>query len=361
MKPHHPESSPTKGRARTYRKAVAMACGLLMLASMGVLVWLGEGDGRLGSQAPSRDSGAAAASSTATGTRTPPAAATLEGVSPEEQRLGASLQKRYGAKLAHPYWRLQVIESLKRYLMEKYPNDWLARLKAMLKLFFPADYDQLAASLEALESYNEWLAGIKHSMVFSSKEERLRATWDKRLQLFGEDAKVIWQAQLKQEKVEAALQQLDTHGLPLSTKVDRYVQTLVDVYGKSATDPDKSHPVQQMEGLLTLNSVQEQLHSLPPERRKEELHYLRSAMGLDDEAVKRWDELDAERAQRAAAGASYMQERAALAKQYEGETLQVQIQALQNRKFGPEEAQYIRNEEETGFYRYQERQQIGVN
>lgn len=56
-----------------------------------------------------------------------------------------------------------------------------------------------------------------------------------------------------------------------------------------------------------------------------------------------------------------MQERAALTKQYEGDALQLQIQALQNRKFGSEEAQYIRNEEETGYYRYQERQQIGVN
>ncbi|HEX5276456.1 MAG TPA: hypothetical protein VFW42_02180 [Fluviicoccus sp.] len=346
-------------KPRLYRRLVLFGCGLLILASLGLLVWLGDGSGPL--------PGKAGNDANATVTAGTPEAAGAAAVNPasglpaEEQRLGVWLQARYGSKLAHPYWRLQVIESLKRYLMEKYPNDWQARLTAMLKQFFPADYDKLMASFEALESYNEWLAEIKHSMTFSSKEERLRATWDKRLQLFGEDAKVIWQAQLKQEKVEAALQQLDTPGLPLSTKVDRYVQTLVDIYGTDATNPDKSHPVQQMEGLLALNTVQDQLHSLPPERRKEELHHLRSALGLDAEAVKRWDELDAERAQRAAAGASYMQERAALEKQYQGEALQVQIQALQNRKFGPEEAQYIRNEEETGFYRYQERQQIGVN
>ena len=65
--------------------------------------------------------------------------------------------------------------------------------------------------------------------------------------------------QLKQEKVDATLQQLDKSNLPLNTKVDRYVQTLVDVYGKEAVDPEKSHPVQQMEGLLTLSSVQDEL------------------------------------------------------------------------------------------------------
>lgn len=355
-----PAPEKTARPSRHSRQWLLAASGLLMLASLGLLFWLGQG---AESATPGADPQSAATARAAPDDPASPrtAATTVSGLPPEEQRLGVWLQGRYGGKLAHPYWRLQVIESLKRYLMEKYPNDWLARLKAMLKQFFPADYNKLLASLEALESYNEWLAGIKHSMTFSSKEERLRATWDKRLQLFGEDAKVIWQAQLKQEKVEAALQQLDTPGLPLSTKVDRYVQTLVDIYGTDATNPDKSHPVQQMEGLLALNTVQDQLHSLPPERRKEELHHLREALGLDAEAVKRWDELDAERAQRAAAGASYMQERVALAKQYEGEALQVQIQALQNRKFGPEEAQYIRNEEETGFYRYQERQQIGIN
>ena len=360
MKQRRPAAIPPTSPQRLYRKLVMIACGLLMLASIGVLVWLGDAAKvHTGQQDITAAAGPVADSAREVGKQTSPAV-TKTGASSEEQ-LGVSLQQRYGSKLAHPYWRLQVIESLKRYLMEKYPNDWLVRLKAMLKQFFPNDYDKLVASLEALESYNAWMAENKTSRVFSSKEERLRATWDKRLQLFGEDAKIIWQAQLQQEKVDATLQQLDTPSLPLAAKVDRYVQTLVEVYGKTAIDPEKSHPVQQMEGLLTLNSVQDQLHSLPPEKRKEELHYLRSAMGLDTDTVKRWDELDAERAQRAAAGVSYMKERAALVKQYEGDALQLQIQSLQNRKFGSEEAQYIRNEEETGFYRYQERQQIGVN
>jgi hypothetical protein len=361
MKQHRPVAQSPIVPRRTSRKAVAIASGVLMLASMVVLIWLSDGESHTQLQDIATGGGKLLTSSSkAVGAQVSPAV-TMAGLSPEEQRLGASLKQRYGSKLMQPYWRLQLIQSLKNYLMEKYPNDWLVRLKAMLKLFFPADYDKLVASLEAIESYNAWMGEIKHSMVFNSKEERLRATWDKRIQLFGEDAKIIWKAQLQQEKVDAALQQLDSSSLPLTTKIDRYVQTLVDVYGKSVTDPDKSHPVQQMEGLLTLNSVQDQLHSLPPERRREELHHLRSAMGLDDKAVKRWDELDAERAQRAAAGASYMQERAALAKQYEGDALQLQIQGLQIRKFGSEEAQYIRNEEETGYYRYQERQQIGVN
>ena len=75
---------------------------------------------------------------------------------------------------------------------------------------------------------------------------------------------------LKQEKIDATLKELDKSNLPLNTKVDRYVKSLVDIYGKDAIDPEKSHPVQQMEGLLVLNSVQDQLHNLPLEQRKQE-------------------------------------------------------------------------------------------
>ena len=345
-----------------YRKIALSVSGLILLGSLGTLLWLNSANNNSQpSSQPTQSNNNHPDNVSQANTTSSTNNSNLSTLSIEEKQLGANLQQRYGKKLDHPYWRLQTIETLKRYLMEKYPYDWLARLKAMLKIFFPEHYEQLLASLNAIESYNDWMAQLKHSMTFNSPEERTRAIWDKRLQLFGEDAKVIWQAQVKQEKVNAVLQQLDQSNLPLNSKIDRYVQTLKEVYGAEAIDPDKSHPVQQMESLLTLNSVQDQLHNLPPEQRQQELRHLRKAIGLDEAALKRWDELDAERNQRATAGQSYMQERAALEKQYQGDTLKLHIQALQIRKFGAEEAQYIRNEEETGFFRYQQRQQIGVN
>ena len=56
-----------------------------------------------------------------------------------------------------------------------------------------------------------------------------------------------------------------------------------------------------------------------------------------------------------------MTQRAALEKQYQGQTLQLQLNALQNKLFGEGEAQLLRNEEASGYYRYKERQVIGVN
>lgn len=116
-----------------------------------------------------------------------------------------------------------------------------------------------------------------------------------------------------------------------------------------------------MEHFLRLGSVQDELHRLAPDQQKQALRQLRSSMGLKEEALQRLEVLDEQRAQRATAGGDYMAQRAALAKQFQGEALQVQVNALQNRLFGEEEARFIRNEESSGYFRYKDRQVIGVN
>ncbi len=335
----------------------------LMIASMGVLIWLSSH----GTQDSNKQLATTKTSADIAKPAPPPLApiyteGPLSKLPTDEQKLAQFIQSRFGKHIDHPYWRIQAIEQLTDFLKKKYPNDWQDRLKNMLKLIFPADYEQLLKALAAYTSYNEWLTSIQEgALVFNSKEERLRATWDKRQQLFGEDAKVIWQSQVKQEQIDAALQKIETSSLPLSAKVDSYVKTLINVHGADATNPDKSHPVQTMGQFLELKSVQDQLHTLAPEQQKKELTHLREALGMDKEAIKRWDELDSERENRASAGTTYMKERAALEKQYQGDALKVQIQGLQNRLFGAEEAVFIRNEEESGTFRYQERQIIGVN
>lgn len=333
----------------------------LMLASMTVLLWL-----------PTRshhDTETPTTDGQQTSQQNAPSAQTLGPVYTEgplsklptdEQKLAQFIKSRYGKHLDHPSARIEAFEQMKKFLMSKYPYDWEKRLKELLKVMFPEDYEKLLTAFAAFTSYNDW-QGQLGTMVFNSKEERQRAIWDKRIQLFGDDAKIIWQSQLRQEQVDAALQKIDTSSLPLSAKVDNYVQTLVNVYGEQAKNPEKSHPVQVMGNFLQLKSVQDQLHTLTPEQQKQELTHLRSAIGLDQAALTRWDELDAKRAERATAGTNYMKERANLAKQYQGENLELQIQNLQNRLFGEEEAVFIRNEEKAGNFRYKERQIIGVN
>ena len=279
----------------------------------------------------------------------------------EEQQLAKVLLERFGNKLKSPYWRIRTIESVIKFLQKKYPNDWQLRIKELLAQIFPEQKDLLLASLESYNRYNDWLKMSQNTMTYNSKEEQLRAIWDKRVQLFGEDAYLIWEQQFKQEKVEKSLATINQSTQPLEQKIKTYSQTLTEVYGQEALDPNQSHPVQLMEGFLKLDSVQEDLHKQDLGQQKQSLRQLRTALGLKEDAIQRLEALDDKRAERFSAGEQYMTQRAALEKQLTGQSLELQVQALQNRLFGADEAQFIRNEEASGYFRYKEKQVIGVN
>lgn len=341
------------------KKRLGVVISLTLMAfSMGVLLYLALRE-------PAAGPGAAPAPETPAAAQVRIAApifttGPLSKLPPEDQQLAKVLQDRFGGRLEQPYWRIRVIETLIRYLQKRYPGDWRMRLQDLLRRIFPDQADALLRTLEAYDGYNAWLESI-HGRVFNSVEERRKAIWDQRVKFFGKDAELIWAQDLKQEKVADALRKLDTSGLPLAAKVDGYVKTLAGVYGPSALDPAQSHPVQLMEGFLTLKSVQSDLQGMSRDQQRQTLRDLRSSLGLKDDAIQRLEELDDKRAQRYSAGETYMAQRKALEQQLKGDALQLQVTALQNRLFGEEEAQFIRNEEAAGYFRYKEKQVIGVN
>lgn len=340
------------------KRVWVVASLLLMAVSMGVLIVLGLREPSAPTVAVDPEAAAPPQVSFAAPVYT---SGPLSRLPPDEQRLAQGMIERFGKRLDHPYWRIRAIESLMKILQQKYPNDWQLRLKDLLRLFFPDHADQLQATLDAYTSYNDWLRSAQTERRFNSAEERLRAIRDKRAELFGADARLIWEQEMRQEQVSAALKTLDGSGLPAAAKVDRYLSTLTEAYGPEVLNPEKSHPVQLMESFLRLESVQGELHGQSAEEQRATLRKLRAGLGLKEEAIGRLEALDDTRRQRYAAGESYMSQRAALEKQYQGPALQVQLNALQNRLFGDDEAQFIRNEEAAGYYRYREKQVIGVN
>jgi lipase chaperone LimK len=106
--------------------------------------------------------------------------------------------------------------------------------------------------------------------------------------------------------------------------------------------------------------VQNDLRALPEAERREHLRQLRTAVGMDEAALGRWDELDAVRAERWKTGKHYLEERAKLQATVQGDELEADIIRLQQRIFG-EEAEMIHNEEVNGYFRYEGEQQFGVN
>ena len=76
--------------------------------------------------------------------------------------------------------------------------------------------------------------------------------------------------------------------------------------------------------------------------------------------MKRWDQLDQERDTEWDKGLKYLIARDEIASKYEGDELAQKLQALRVEVFGSDWADIIKNEEESGFYRFKEKRRLGM-
>jgi len=109
---------------------------------------------------------------------------------------------------------------------------------------------------------------------------------------------------------------------------------------------------------LELPSVQKELSYMSPDDRNETLTQIRKGLGMDVEAIERWKSLDTERDDRWKTGQSYMSARDALTS---GGASESDLNELRLKYFGPEQAEVIKNEEESGFFRYKQERVYGKN
>lgn len=302
---------------------------------------------------PSAPAGAAAATNNAIDTRQP-----IQGED-ELHMMAGYFRQEFGTRIHNPYWQLKMLEKLMLMLRQKYPDSWEEKLREILLVAFPEMVDMLMKKLASLNEYGDWLNSLKGNMTFVDQTERRRAMWDKRVALFGDEAYTIWEAQYKDEQFADKLSMINQSTQGFAEKSQQYIGGMKEVFGDNALQG--GHTTQKIGRFLELPSIQADLAQMPQAQRREELRNFRKSMGLDDAALQRWDALDNERDQIRAAGDHYMQQRAQLEQQYHGEALTQKLTELQDQVFGPTEARYIRNEELSGYYRFNHPQNIGFN
>ncbi len=280
----------------------------------------------------------------------------------ELEELATFLRTRYGAKLKEPYIQIKMVEDLMRFFQQRYPDRWQEELLAFLKKAFPEMYDELAAMLRNRVDYEKWVKDNTAYLRGLSDKERRAAMWDARNRLFGkETAERIWAAELKNQALADTLVALDANpDANLTKKLSTYKQRLQEIHGEQTEAWLERHRQETMNRFLDLSSVQKELSAMTPQERSQSLRTIRKEMGLDEEALKRWDELDRTRDARWDAGAKYMAEREALAKQLAGPELEAKLQELRARYFGSE-AEIIGQEEAGGFFRFERPRQWGRN
>jgi hypothetical protein len=278
------------------------------------------------------------------------------------EQLAASMRGRYGARLHEPYLQVKMLEELMRYFQKHYPDRWQEELLAFLKKTFPERYEELAATLRNRVDYEKWVRDNQAYLRGLNDPERHAAIWDARNRLFGkESAERIWASELRNQAVVDTLAAVDAkQGVDLTQKLSMYKQGLKDIYGEQTDVYLERHRQESMNRFLDLSSVQRELTAMSPEARSQGLRTIRQELGLDQEALKRWDELDRTRDLRWQAGAAYMAEREALTKQLSGPELEAKLREVRARFFGSE-AEIIGQEEDSGLFRFERPRQWGRN
>ncbi len=349
------------------RKAPLLLAFALLLAGSALLIFKpGPAQGPSPGVGPSRAPAGTASGAQALMARnrgTPAAGEAQEGTAERPgEDLVSYLRARYGARIRDPHTQMRMLEQLIRHFQQLNPNGWEAELLAVLKRAFPELYDELAQRLRQRLDYEKWMKAHHAELQAKPPAERRAAVWEERHQLFGKEvAEKIWAAELRNQAVADALTAIDA--LPNATVQDRmakYKESLAKAYGEGTQGYMQAHQQELMNHFLDLGSVQKDLGAMPPAQRAENLRSIRKEMGLDEEALKRWDVLDQQRDARWEVGSQYMSERELLAQQYSGPELESKLQELRTRYFSTE-AETIAQEEETGFFRYTRPRQWGRN
>jgi hypothetical protein len=272
------------------------------------------------------------------------------------------LRTRFGKNIGNPYVQIQMLEKLMRYFQERNPEGWQADLLAAVRAAFPERYAEIAANLQRRLDYERWAKDNHDYLQGLGERERREALWNVRNRLFGEEAaEQIWASERKNQALVDALKTIDAQaGATISNRLSSYKESLQDIYQERADTFLQSHRQEALNRFLDLDSVQRDLSTLQPAAREAVLRDIRQGLGLDHDALERWEVLDHERDARWDTGKRYMEERAALAGKYSGEALDAQLEELRSRYFRGE-AETIAQEEQSGFFRFDRPRKWGQN
>jgi hypothetical protein len=243
--------------------------------------------------------------------------------------------------------------------MANYPDDWRTRVRGLLAVLFPELAESLYLSFEKLLGFNDWLRTNRAALAAMPPDARRQALWAARHEAFGSDAEEIWQGELRNEKVIAALAEVDRlQGTSTDQRLAGFLSAVEQAYGEQAQLVLERSQTELMNRFLALPSVQADLSSLPRVQQHAQLRRVRTAMGMDEAALQRWDQLDQQRDAAWDRGTAYRLQRDALLAQPAGPQQQQRLHALQDQMFGAE-AEVIRSEEAAGFFRFDAPRRVG--
>jgi len=306
------------------------------------------------------DAGGPAWNTAGTGGEHPPA-----GSDPFSDRIVHELKKYYGGTISEKSAQASII-GVRDLVVGARPADGKALFQAILERSFPGYSGDIMETLDKLDEYNRWLEENKEVLLRMSATERAAALWEKRKELFGEDAEKIWSGEVLATEARNAYVQ-DTLAMlneSTDTSIDEKLRVYQDTLHETYEGSPEEFILDQKELLskvfFSIDSVQEELKQMGPGQRQAEIDRIRREMGFTSEQIESMARRDTDNQRRWDIGLEYMEERRRVVEEFEGQELKEGLKALRERYF-LDEAGTIELEEKDGFFRFERPRIYGRN
>ncbi|MFZ2631550.1 MAG: hypothetical protein WA081_15165 [Desulfosalsimonadaceae bacterium] len=282
-----------------------------------------------------------------------------------KDKIVKELQKNYGGTISKISTQASLY-GVRNYILSMFPDDGGKTFSEIIKRAFPDFADAIMATLNKLDTYNQWLADNEAILAMMSESEKTAALWEKREALFGDAAKEIWSGELlatdarkkTMQDTMAVLQ--ESRDTTIEEKLDMFNAALHETYDNSPEEFILEYKDMSAKVFFSLDSVQDELKKLPPDQRQFEMNKIRREMGFTQEDIEKMEEYDAVREKRWEVGLQYMAERDAVAAESQGPEQEEKLKAIREKYF-QDEAQTIELEEKDDFFRFKRERVYGRN
>lgn len=277
------------------------------------------------------------------------------------------IQKEFGATISAVHVQVG-LKAFRDDLIRNYPGEGAAMFEQIIRTAFPEYADQILAAIALMEEYENWLLEVMPELNQLDLAAQQDMLWEKRLALFGEDARLIWQRELsaeqeRNESVRKTVAMLDTaYDLPMDERLYLLQNTFDEHYAQSMSELVYDIASVMTQVFFRFDSVQRDLAAMEPDARQETINDIRRKIGYSENQIASLAEQDQKKEARWQNGYAYMEERRALMqKDLSDQERQAQLAQLRQRYFGPEAHTISKEEEDLGFFRYERPRVYGWN
>ena len=281
-----------------------------------------------------------------------------------ESELVAKLKTTYGKSIHELNVQASLI-NVKQYVLKYDPLNGVERFNRVIYTAFPKYAASILSIIERLDVYNHWIDENQIMLTELTDKVQQGTIWEKRRELFGDDAEIIWADELaelsqKQTQMHDLFSQLDqAEGMSIEETLYQ-LTTAISENHEGSIQELSSNGGKVAHALFNLESVQGTLKALSPEDRQSEINKVRRAVGYSEEQIIKQQEKDEKRNKQWENGLSYMSERSSLVEMTSEADLPNALKKLREKYF-LEDAIVIQKEEASDFWRFKRPRKYGNN